>query len=150
MVLEKNRSRSRTREDTRMEKWGYFQSPGGNHPLTTLDPALDLVDPDRLSRFRYGVVTWIGEDGFPFSVATDFLLSENGEILLKKPSTSPPMTDRRVGVLFNHITGIPTGGFTEPPHTLLLGKISHDQRFPKLHPQANSDGGEENPPVCKP
>src|SRR3989442_6589290 len=135
MVLEKNRSRSRTREDTRMEKWGYFQSPGGNHPLTTLDPALDLVDPDRLSRFRYGVVTWIGEDGFPFSVATDFLLSENGEILLKKPSTSPPMTDRRVGVLFNHITGIPTGGYTEPRYKVLCGQRSEEKIFPIILPR---------------
>jgi len=38
--------------------------------------SLDLVDPDRISRFRYGVVTWIDKDSFPFSVATDFLLSE--------------------------------------------------------------------------
>jgi len=74
--------------------------------------ALDLVDPDRLSRFRYGVVTWIDKDGFPFSVATDFLLSENGEILLKKPSAPTIMAGGRVGVLFNHITGIPTGGYT--------------------------------------
>ena len=132
-----------------MEKWGYFQSPGGNHPLTTLDPALDLVDPDRLSRFRYGVVTWIGEDGFPFSVATDFLLSENGEILLKKPSTSPPMTDRRVGVLFNHITGIPTGGYTDRRYMLVWGKVSDDKGFLKLHPEEISEWDEKILPFDK-
>src|SRR2546425_8504824 len=113
-----------------MEERGHRETRGGNQPLTSLD----LVDPDRLSRFRYGVVTWIGEDGFPFSVATDFLLSENGEILLKKPSTSPPMTDRRVGVLFNHITGIPTGGYTGRRVIVCLGKVKRHQRIPKIHP----------------
>src|SRR3989442_4773891 len=98
MVLEKNRSRSRTKEDSRMEERRYFQSSGDNQPLT----ALELVDPDRLSRFRYGVVTWIDKDGFPFSVATDFLLSENGEILLKKPSASPTIMSTPVGVPFYH------------------------------------------------
>src|SRR2546427_11516492 len=124
MVLEKNRSRSRTREDTRMEKWGYFQSPGGNHPLTTLDPALDLVDPDRLSRFRYGVVTWIGDDGFPFSVATDFLLSASGEILLTTPRTSSPPAGRSVGVLLSPTTGLPTASYTARRYMLLWGHRS--------------------------
>src|SRR5207253_8702534 len=108
LVLEENRSRNRTKEYICMEEWRYFQGSGGSQALT----ALELVDPDRLSLFRYGVVTWIDEDGFPFSVATDFLLSENGEILLRKPSAYPTMmgAGASVGVLFNHITGIPTGG----------------------------------------
>src|SRR6266568_4892069 len=104
MVLEENSSRSRTKEDSRMGERRYFQSSGDNQPLT----ALELVDPDRLSRFRYGVVTWIDKDGFPFSVATDFVLSENGEILLKKRSAPQTMMGARVVVLFNHITRIPT------------------------------------------
>ena len=111
--------------------------------------ALELVDPDRLSLFRYGVVTWIDEDGFPFSVATDFLLSENGEILLKKPSTSPPMTDRRVGVLFNHITGIPTGGYTDRRYMLVWGKVSDDKGFLKLYPEEISEWDEKILPFDK-
>src|SRR5437764_5477467 len=92
-----------------MEERRHLQTRGDNQPLTSSD----FVDPDRLSRFRYGIVTWIDKDGFPFSVATDFLLSENGEILLKRRSVPAVMTGGRVGVLFNHLTGVPTGGCTD-------------------------------------
>ena len=104
---------------------------------------LDLVDPDRLSRFRYGIVSWIGKDGFPFSVATDFLLSENGEILLKKPNVPETMTGVRVGVLFNHITGIPTGGYTDRRYMLVWGRVSEDKGFLKLHPEELSEWDEK-------
>jgi 1,4-dihydroxy-2-naphthoate polyprenyltransferase len=117
--------------------------------MTTLDPALDLVDSDRLSRFRYGIVTWIDKEGFPFSVATDFLLSENGEILLKKSSVSPPMSDNRVGVLFNHITGIPTGGYTDRRYMLVWGRVSDDKGFLKLHPEEISEWDEKVLPFDK-
>src|SRR5438132_12570658 len=112
-----------------MEERGHRETRGGNQPLTSLD----LVDPDRLSRFRYGVVTWIDKDGFPFSVATDFLLSENGEILLKRPSVPAIITGGRVGVLFNHITWIPTGGYTDRRYILVWGRVSEDKVFLKLH-----------------
>ncbi len=111
--------------------------------------ALELVDPDRLSRFRYGIVTWIDKDGFPFSVATDFLLSENGEILLKKPSAHPAMMGARVGVLFNHITGIPTGGYTDRRYMLVWGKVSEDKGFLKLHPEGVSEWDEKILPFDK-
>src|SRR5438874_13354553 len=106
-----------------MEEWGYLETRAGNQPLTSSD----LVDPDRLSRFRYGVVTWIDKDGFPFSVATDLLLSESGEILLKKRSAPAIMPVGRVGVLFNHITGIPTGGYTDRRYMLVSRRVSEDK-----------------------
>src|SRR5438132_6926875 len=128
-----------------MEEWRYFQGSGGNQPLT----ALELVDPDRLSLFRYGVLTWIDKDGFPFSVATDFLLSENGEILLKKPSAHPTMMGADVAVLFNHITGIPTGGYTDRRYMLVWGRVSEDKGFLKLHPEEVSEWDEKVLPFDK-
>ena len=109
----------------------------------------DLVDLDRVALFRYGVVTWIDKDGFPFSVATDFLLSENGEILLKKPSIPPSMTGDRVGVLFNHITGIPTGGYTDRRYMLVWGRVSEDKGYLKLHPEELSEWDEKILPFDK-
>jgi 1,4-dihydroxy-2-naphthoate polyprenyltransferase len=109
----------------------------------------DLVDRDRLGLFRYGIITWIDGDGFPFSVATDFLLSENGEILLKKPNTPVPMTSGPVGVLFNHITGIPTGGYTDRRYMLVWGKLSEEKGFLKLHPEEVSEWDEKILPFDK-
>src|SRR5438309_10248341 len=145
MVLEKNRGRSRTKEDTCMEERRYLQGSGGSQALTDLE----LVDPDRLSLFRYGVVTWIDKDGFPFSVATDFLLSENGEILLKRPSVPAIITGGRVGVLFNHITGIPTGGYTDRRYILVWGRVSEDKGFLKLHAEELSEWDEKILPFDK-
>src|SRR5260370_34287353 len=146
MVLEKNRSRSRTKEDSRMEERRYFQSPGDNQPLT----ARELVNPDRLSLFRYGIITWIDKDGFPFSVATDFLLLENGEILLKKPTLAPQtVMGARIGVLFNHITGIQTGGYTDRRYMLVWGRVSEDRGFLNLHPEEISEWDEKILPFDK-
>jgi len=110
--------------------------------------ASELVDIDRLSSFRYGIITWIDRDGFPFSVATDFRLSENSEILLKKPSISPS-PNSRVGVLFNHITGIPTGGYTDRRYMLVWGRLSEDKGFLKLHPEELSEWDEKILPFDK-
>src|SRR3989475_7361587 len=145
LVLEKNRGRSRTKKDTCMEERRHLQTGGDNPPLTTLG----LVDPDRLALFRYGIITWIDKDGFPFSVATDFILSENGEILLKKPSVPATMTGGRVGVLFNHITGVPTGGYTDRRYMLVWGRVSEDKGFLKLRPEEVSEWDEKNLPFHK-
>src|SRR3989442_14345169 len=110
-----------------MEERGHLETRGGNQPLTSLD----LVDPDRLSRFRYGIVTWIDKDGFPFSVATDFLLSENGEILLKRPSVPEIMTAGRGRGVFNPLTGIPTGDYTDRRYVLGGGSVMYHKGLPR-------------------
>src|SRR5438105_12356631 len=101
-----------------MEERRHLQTRGDNQPLTSLD----LVDPDRLSRFKYGVVTWIAKDGFPFSVATDFLLSEKGEILLKKPSVPKLFIGVRVEFFFTKKPEIRTAGSTIRPNSLLWAR----------------------------
>src|SRR5215472_11961416 len=85
MVLETDRCRDRTEEDTSMEERGHIETVGDYPSMTPSD----LVDLDRLGSFRYGIITRVDKDGFPFSISTDFVLSENGEILLKKPNVSP-------------------------------------------------------------
>jgi 1,4-dihydroxy-2-naphthoate octaprenyltransferase len=109
----------------------------------------DLIDLDRLTAFKYGIISWIDKDGFPFSVATDFLLSENGEILLKKPSLPSSLTGVPVGVLFSHITGIPTGGYTDRRYMLVWGKVSEDKGFLQLHPEEVSEWDEKILPFDK-
>lgn len=108
----------------------------------------ELVDLDRLGTFRYGIITWIDNQGFPFSIATDFVLSENGEILLKKPAVSPAVGSN-VEVLFNHITGIPTGGYTDRRYMMVWGQVSEEKGFLKLHPEELSEWDEKILPFDK-
>lgn len=111
--------------------------------------ASDLIDLDRLTSFRYGVVTWIDKEGFPFSVASDFVLSENGEILLKKPNVPVLLPRDKVAVLFNHITGIPGVGYGDRRYMLVWGKVVEDKGFLKLYPEELSEWDEKIVPFDK-
>lgn len=111
--------------------------------------ATNIIDLDRLTSFKYSIITWVDKEGFPFSVATDFVLSENGEILLKKPNVPVLLPSGRVGVLFNHITGIPTGGYTDRRYMLVWGKVAEDKGFLKLYPEEVSEWDEKILPFDK-
>src|SRR3989475_12930169 len=104
---------------------------------------------DKLALFIYSIIHLIYKEGLPLSYSTDIILSENGEILLKKPSVPATMTGRRVGVLFNHITGIPTGGYTDRRYMLVWGTVSEDKGFLKLRPEEVSEWDEKILPFDK-
>ncbi len=101
------------------------------------------IDLQRLARFRYAIINLIGQDGYPWSVATDFEVTPRGEILLKKPAAQVALTGKTVGVLFNHITAIPTGGYTERRYMLIWGKLAEQGGKLKLAPEALSEWDEK-------
>src|SRR5207248_11800652 len=69
------------------------------------------LDYHRLGNFRYAIITLVGDDGFPFSVSTDFKIMPDKKIVLQKPAQPSKLDGKRVNVLFNHITGMPGGGY---------------------------------------
>ena len=103
-------------------------------------PAIDFK---RLAEFKYAIINAVGEDGFPFSLPTDFEITPQKEILLKKPRTSFPLLGNQVGVLFNHISAIPTGGYTDRRYTLVWGKLKEHKGMLKLEPTALTEWDEK-------
>ena len=101
------------------------------------------LDLRRLANFRYAVITHIDHDGFPFSVATDFQIGPKGEILLKKPWSSSDLQGKKVGVLFNSITAVPTVGYNERRYMLVWGTTSDHQGMLKLNPERVSEWDEK-------
>lgn len=101
------------------------------------------IDFERLRRFSYAIVTLIGQDGYPWGVATEFEVSPGREILLKKPAAKTSLTGKTVGVLFNHIAAIPTGGYTERRYMLVWGKLTEQDARLKLIPEAVSEWDEK-------
>ncbi len=101
------------------------------------------IDLKRLANFRYAVMTLVDHDGFPYSVATDFQITPNGEILLKKPGARPDIQGKKVGVLFNSITAIPTVGYGERRYMLVWGTTSEQQGMLKLNPERLSEWDEK-------
>ncbi len=103
-------------------------------------PELDFA---RLSQFKYAIINMVEEDGFPLSLPTDFELTPKKEILLKKPESHVALNGRSVGVLFNHITAIPTGGYTERRYMLIWGKLAEQKGRLRLDPEAVSEWDEK-------
>ncbi len=101
------------------------------------------IDFERLSQFRYAIISMIGRDGYPWSAATEFEISPQNEILLKRPSSPTQLGGERVGVLFNHIAAIPTGGYTERRYMLIWGGLKVEGDKLKLSPEKISEWDEK-------
>src|SRR5881296_3018170 len=122
-----------------MEEWEHDGKPGGIQ-VRMPNPNIDFK---RLAEFKYAIISAIGEDGFPFSLPTDFEVTSQKEILLKKPTTNLPILGRHVGVLFNHISAIPTGGYTDRRYMQLWGKLSEEKGTLKLETETISEWDEK-------
>jgi len=85
------------------------------------------LDYHRLGNFRYAIITLVGDDGFPFSVSTDFKIMPDKRIVLQKPAQPSKLDGKRVNVLFNHITGLPGGGYGDRRYMLVWG-TTHEHR----------------------
>ena len=103
---------------------------------------LDL-DFAKIIQFEHAIINVIDDNGFPFSFLTDFEITPHREIVLKKPASVPPLKSSRVGVLFNHITAIPTGGYTDRRYIQIWGKLTEDRGRLRLHPEAISEWDEK-------
>jgi 1,4-dihydroxy-2-naphthoate polyprenyltransferase len=101
------------------------------------------IDFNRLTSFKYAIINAIGEDGFPFSLPTDFEVTAQKEILLAKPLTNLPLLGRQVGVLFNHISAIPTGGYTDRRYMLVSGRLKDQKGKLKLEPESMTEWDEK-------
>ena len=101
------------------------------------------IDFERLAKFNYAIINAVAEDGFPFSLPTDFEVTPKKEIFLKKPAVSPDLFRKEVGVLFNHISAIPTGGYTDRRYMLVWGKLREQGGKLKLEPRDMSEWNEK-------
>ena len=101
------------------------------------------IDYHRLANFRNAILTTILDDGYPFSITTNYQLTPDKKILLDKPKLPTKLDGKRVNVLFNHITGIPTGGYTDRRYMLLWGTIHEDHGRLRLEPEKLSEWDEK-------
>ena len=101
------------------------------------------IDYERLANFRNAIITTILDDGYPFSITTNYQLTPDKKILLDKPPLPTKLDGRKVNVLFNHITGIPTGGYTDRRYMLLWGTTHEDHGRLRLEPEKLSEWDEK-------
>ena len=104
---------------------------------------MPIIDYQRLANFRYAILTTLGDDGYPFSITTNYQLTPDKKILLDKPKLPSKLDGRKVNVLFNHITGIPTGGYTDRRYMLIWGTTHEDHGKLRLEPEKISEWDEK-------
>ena len=101
------------------------------------------VDFTRLAQFKYAIINVLGNDGYPYSVPTEFQIDKSQRILLKRPVSPISIVGKRAGVLFNHITAIPTGGYTDRRYMLIWGSLVENDGMLELRPKAMSEWDEK-------
>ena len=101
------------------------------------------IDYARLANFRNAILTTILDDGYPFSITTNYQLTPDRKILLDKPILPTKLNGKRVNVLFNHITGIPTGGYTDRRYMLIWGTTHEERGRLRLEPEKLSEWDEK-------
>lgn len=128
-----------------MEERGHTEARRGVPELTNMVG----IDFDRLAGFRYAIVTTVSSEGYPWSIPTEFEVTSKHEILLRKPIWANAFTGKRVGVLFNHIAAIPSGGYTERRYILVWGKLTESGDKLKLTPEEVSEWDEKILPFAQ-
>ena len=97
----------------------------GSVPAHAPTPA----DLERLAAYPHVVVSWVGDDGFPVSVATSFDTdAAAGTVRLIRPAGMRIPSDREVGVLGSHIHPT-TGGYDERRYLQAWGRFDGTATF---------------------
>ena len=87
------------------------------------------ADLERLASYPHVVVSWVGADGYPVSVATTFEADPTeGTIRLAAPGGMTIPTDRVVGILGSHIHPVPDG-YDERRYLEVWGRFDGVETF---------------------
>jgi 1,4-dihydroxy-2-naphthoate octaprenyltransferase len=77
--------------------------------------------------FSNVALTFIDNDGYPFSVPVDCRVDTEREVVqIVNQGGMPSLGDREVGLIFNHITPLPMGGYTDRRYIVFWGRINED------------------------
>jgi 1,4-dihydroxy-2-naphthoate polyprenyltransferase len=85
--------------------------------------APNATDLERLAAYPHVVVSWVGEDGYPASVATSFAVDlDRLTVRVAAPAGLAIPTDREISVMGSHIRPQPGVGYDERRYLQLWGR----------------------------
>ncbi len=104
------------------------RTPMRSGSLPVHDPT--RADFEKLATYAHVVVSWIGEDGYPSSVATAFQAdADAGVVRLASPGGLALPTDRELSVTGSHIRPQPGVGYDERRYIQLWGRVADGTTF---------------------
>ena len=101
----------------------------------------------KAATYSNAALTFIDDDGYPFSIPVNFEIdSENQLVKISKPENFPSLRGRDVGVIFNHVTTLPTGGYTDRRYIVFWGKLIEEGAKLLLKPEKGYTWNEKEVP----
>ena len=90
---------------------------------------------EKASKYSDAALTFIDSDGYPYSVPVkcefDF---QNELVTFEKPKSLAGFEPREAELIFNHITPLPVGGYTDRRYVVLWGGLDVDGERLRLRP----------------
>jgi len=97
-----------------------------------------LVNKDLLTKaasYSEVSLSFVDDDGYPFSIPVSVEIDqENGIVKIAKPRNLPMLDGKEISLIFNHITPLPVGGYTERRYIVLWGKLVDEMDNFRLKP----------------
>jgi 1,4-dihydroxy-2-naphthoate octaprenyltransferase len=110
-----------------------------------MKPSAELLD-GLQARFDHAVIAFVGADGYPLGVATDFrVASDRGVVVLDGVAGDDvqPPEGEQVNVVFSHIRPQPGVGYDERRYVSLWGKLRRSNGHFELMPERVQGWDEE-------
>jgi 1,4-dihydroxy-2-naphthoate octaprenyltransferase len=110
-------------------------------------PARAADDLERLSGYPFVVVSWVVDDGYPMSVATDFSVDAARDVVELRATVGDAAAipaDREINVMGSHIHPTPGQGYDERRYLQLWGRVADASSDPIVFAPARSWGWDEN------
>ena len=90
---------------------------------------------EKASIFTDAALTFEDEGGYPFSIPVSFEVDANEKLIkIQKPRSVPSLVGRNVGIIFNHVTPLPTGGYTDRRYIVFWGQLQGEAESYVLKP----------------
>jgi len=82
---------------------------------------------EKAAQFTDAALTFIDDDGYPFSVPVNFEVDiMNQSVKISIPKSLPSLRNREVGLIFNHVTPLPVGGYTDRRYIVFWGRLQEE------------------------
>lgn len=101
----------------------------------------------KAATFSDAALSFIDDDGYPFSIPVNVEVDqENKVVRFAKPMNLSSLENRDINLIFNHITPLPTGGYTDRRYIVLWGRLTDEGEKFLLKPSKGYAWNEKDVP----
>lgn len=80
---------------------------------------------EKAAKFTDAAISFVDDDGYPFSIPVSFTIDpQRRTVSISKPKNLLSIRDREVNLIFNHVTPLPNGGYTDRRYIVFWGQLN--------------------------